>query len=318
MGADALRVVVLGAGGVGGYFGGELARAGHHVTLLARGDHLAAIRARGLELRTPATDVPHAPPVRVPVDATDDPAALPNADLVVVAVKSYSLPEVAPAAARLAAAGATVLPLLNGVDAAERLVDLGVPAPAILGGVTFISAARVAPGVVERRSGFQRVIVGRFDPARGGDDDAMTARIVEAFRAAGVDARVTPRIDVELWHKLIFLASIAAACGLARADVGAVRAAPLGDVLIARAVAEVVAVARAHGVAVDAEVGAQTVATIDGLPAAMRPSFLLDLERGGPTELDVLSGAVSRLGRQYGVPTPVHDTAIAALGATRA
>lgn len=315
--AHVLRIVVLGAGGVGGYFGGTLAGAGHRVTLLARGDHLAAIRARGLELRIPATTTPTRPPERVPIDATDDPAALPDADLVIVAVKSYSLSEVAPAAARLATAGATVLPLLNGVDAAERLITLGVPPHALLAGVTVVSAAKVAPGVVERRSAFQRVIVGRLDPARVGED-AVAARVVEAFRGAGVDARVAPHIDVELWHKLIFLASMAAACGLARADVGTVRTAPLGGLLIERAVAEIVAVARAHGVAVDPEIGAQTVAAIDELPAAMRPSFLLDLERGGPTELDVLSGAVSRLGRQYSVPTPVHDTAVAALSAAQA
>lgn len=345
-GAAALRVVVLGAGGVGGYFGGALARAGHDVTLLARGEHLAAIRARGLELRTPP-GVGGAPAaeasVHVRVGATDDPSALPDADLVLVAVKSYSLPEVAPAAARLAARGATVLPLLNGVDAADRLAEAGVPRRALLGGVTVVSAAKVAPGVVERRSAFQRVVVGRFGPPTAASDAPPAAdgalgvspsgdhpfdniplgerritRIVQAFRDAGADARVSPRIDVELWHKLVFLALLAAACGLARQDVGAVRRAPLGRLLVERAVAEVAAVGRAHGVALDPDIEAQTVAAIDALPDAMRPSFLLDLEHGGPTELEVLSGAVSRLGRRYGVPTPVHDTAVAALGAATA
>ncbi len=314
-----LRAVVLGAGGVGGYFGGVLARAGHAVTLLARGDHLAGIRARGLELRVPADEsVAFDRDGCVRLDATDDPDALPDADLVIVAVKSYSLDEVAPAAARLAAGGATVLPLLNGVDAADRLVAAGVPVRALLAGVTVISAARVAAGVIERRSAFQRVIVGRLgahtlDDAR----DEAAGRIVSAFRDAGVDARESPRIEVDLWNKLVFLASMAAACGLARADVGTVRRAPLGHLLVERAVAEIVAVARAHGIALAPDIGEQTVAAIDALPAAMRPSFLLDVERGGPTELDVLSGAVSRFGRRYSVPTPVHDTAVAALSAFR-
>ncbi|GJG86721.1 2-dehydropantoate 2-reductase [Gemmatimonadetes bacterium T265] len=318
--AAPLRVVVLGAGGIGGYFGGVLARAGQDVTLLARGEHLAAIQAHGLELRTPAEEAGATTAARVRVRATSDPAALPDADLVLVAVKSYSLHEVAPAAARLAARGATVLPLLNGVDAADRLAEAGVPRAALLGGVTVISAARVAPGVVERRSAFQRVVVGRFAAAAAppADDplgDRRVADIVRAFHDAGVEARVSPRIDVELWNKLAFLASMAAACGLARQDVGTVRRAPLGRLLIERAVAEIAAVGRAHGVALDPDVTAQTVAAIDALPDAMRPSFLLDLAHGGPTELDVLSGAVGRLGRQYGVPTPVHDTAVAALGA---
>ena len=325
--AAALRVVVLGAGGIGGYFGGALAQRGHAVTLLARGEHLAAIRARGLELRTPAGAEASA---RVRVPATDDAAALPNADLVLVAVKSYSLHEIAPAAALLAARGATVLPLLNGIDAADRLAEGGVPRTALLGGVAVVSAAKTAPGIIERRSAFQRVIVGRFgSPAIPNStahvaDDAVdelplgyrrVARIVQAFRDAGVDTHVSPRIDVELWHKLAFLASMAAACGLARRDVGTVRRAPLGRLLIARAVAEIAAVGRAHGVALDPDLTAQTVATIEALPDAMRPSFLLDIERGGPTELDVLSGAVSRLGQRYGVPTPIHDTAVAALSA---
>ncbi|HEY0780455.1 MAG TPA: ketopantoate reductase family protein [Gemmatirosa sp.] len=309
--AEALRVVVLGAGGVGGYFGGVLARAGHQVTLLARGDHLAAIHARGLELRMPGAG---APPMVTHPEATDDAGALPEADLVVVAVKSYSLGEVAPAAARLAAAGATVLPLLNGVEAADRLADGGVPRAALLGGVTVISAARVAPGVIERRSAFQRVVVGRFGEHAAPSE--RVSRIVQAFLDAGVDAQASSRIEVELWHKLAFLASMAAACGLARRAVGAVRDASLGRLLIERAVAEIVAVGRAHGVAMDPDIGADTVAAIDALPAEMRPSFLADLERGGPTELDVLSGAVSRFGRRYSVPTPVHDTAVAALGAT--
>ncbi|HEY2064354.1 MAG TPA: 2-dehydropantoate 2-reductase [Gemmatimonadaceae bacterium] len=312
-----LRVVVLGAGGVGGYFGGVLARAGHDVTLLARGDHLAAIRARGLQLKLPSDDgTPAAESIVAPVKATDDANALPHADLVLVTVKSYSLHEIAPAAARLARAGATVLPLLNGVDAADRLVEYGVPRDALLGGVTVISAARVGPGVIERRSAFQRVVVGTLRGATV--DTARVNRMVQAFDDAGVDVRVSSRIEVELWNKLIFLASMAAACGLARREVGAVRSAPLGRLLIERAVAEIVAVARAHGVAVDPDITAQTVGAIEALPATMRPSLLLDLERGGPTELDVLSGAVSRLGRQHGIPTPVHDTAVAAIGAAGA
>lgn len=317
-----LRVAVLGAGGVGGYFGGVLARAGAHVTLLARGDHLAAIRSRGLELRTgpdAAASSDGATGARIPVDATDDPDALPDVDVVLVAVKSYSLADVAPAAARLARGGATVIPLLNGVDAAERLADAGVPRGALLGGSTVISAARVAPGVIERRSAVRQVTVGPLAamPGDGGRDvrHAHADRLLAALRAGGVDARHSSAMDVELWHKFIFLTTLAAACGLARGDVGTVRAAPYGPLLVERAAAELVTVARAAGVAVDADVERRTVDTIAGLPAAMRPSFLLDLQRGGPTELDVLSGAVARLGRALGVPTPIHDTAVAALAA---
>src|SRR5690348_15497658 len=151
-----MKVAIIGVGGVGGYYGGLLARSGCDVHLLARGAHLDALRTRGLDIRTPETTW------TASVNATDDPAALAGAfgpgDLAVVAVKAYSLAEVVPAMRLLAERGATVLPLLNGVDAASRLVDLGVAPERLLGGVTYISAARVGPGLIERRSPFQRVL----------------------------------------------------------------------------------------------------------------------------------------------------------------
>ena len=149
-----MNITILGAGGVGGYFGGILARAGNSVTLLARGAHLAALRQRGLEVRTPEGTFVAA------VGATGDPQEIGEVELAVVAVKSYSLPEIVPAARLLAEKGAVILPLLNGVEAADRLVAQGVPSDKVLGGLAEISAARLGPGVVERRSAFQRVVAG--------------------------------------------------------------------------------------------------------------------------------------------------------------
>jgi len=209
-----------------------------------------------------------------------------------------------------------VLPLLNGVDAADRLVDAGVPRGAVLGGVTFISAVRVAPGIVERLSPFQRVVVGELD--EGGTRGVRADAVAEAFRSAGVDATVSDAIRVDLWRKLAFLAPVAAACGLARAPIGVVRDAPLGRAVLARAVAEIVAVAQAVGVPLTDDDARRTVQRFEDTPAPMRPSLLLDVERGGPTEVDVLSGAVARLGREHGVPTPTHDLAAAALAAATA
>ena len=302
-----MRFAILGAGGVGGYYGALLARAGHAVVLLARGEHLDAIRSRGMEVRAPDGSF------AVPIDATDNPAALGRPDCVVIAVKNYSLPEVAPIAAGLARGGANVLPLLNGVEVVDRLIELGVPADRLLAGLTAISAARVGPGVVERRSAIQRVILGEADHAPG----ERAEGIASAFREAGVDAFVAEDIAVETWRKFAFIASMAAACGLARSPLGTVRATALGRLLIERAVGEAVAVARALEVAMPADEEAGILRFFNGLPGAMKPSFLLDLESGGPTEIDDLSGAVARLGRRAGVPTPIHDTATAALGGGR-
>jgi 2-dehydropantoate 2-reductase len=302
-----MRIAILGAGGVGSYYGGILGRAGHQVAMLARGAHLDALRERGLEVRTPEGRF------TVAVEASDDPRDLTAVELAVVAVKNYSLAEIAPAAKLLAAAGATVLPLLNGVEAADRLVASGVPDGQVLGGLTEISAVRVAPGVVERRSPFQRVVVGE----RAGGISERAERIAAAFREAGADARASADITADLWRKFAFIATMSAVCGLARSPVGSIRRAPLGRLLIQRALREVLAVAQARGVALSGDEEAKILAFIDSLGDALKPSLLLDLEAGGPTEIDDLSGAVSRLGRLAGVETPVHDVATAALGTAR-
>jgi 2-dehydropantoate 2-reductase len=303
-----MRIAILGAGGVGGHFGGTLARAGHPVALLARGAHLKALRERGLEVRTPEGTF------TAKVEATDDPETLTGIELAVVAVKSYSLPDIVPAARLLAESGAVILPLLNGVEAADRLVERGVPGERVLGGLTEISAARIGPGVVERRSTFQRVVVGE----RSGGTSERAERIASVFREAGAEARASEDITADLWRKFAFITTMAAACGLARAPIGPVRRAPLGSLLIERALREVVAVARARGVALPEDVEAKILGFINSMPDPMKPSFLLDVEAGGPTELEDLSGTVSRLGREAGVETPVHDTVTAALGVMRA
>lgn len=299
-----MKIAILGAGGVGGTFGGALARAGHSVAMLARGEHLTALRASGgIEVRTPDETY------RANVKATADPAELGPADVAIVAVKTYSLAEICPAAKRLAEGGATVVPLLNGVTAVERLAAAGVPSKVILGGLAEISAARVAPGVVERMSPFQRVAIGE---TRGGRSERAET-IAGAFREAGVDARVSEDITLDLWRKLAFIASMAAGCGLARAAIGQVREAPHGRLLFERAVNEVLAVARARGVAVKDSDATHILGFVESLAGALKPSFLLDLEAGRQTELDDLCGAVSRFGRLVGVETPVHDVATTTL-----
>jgi 2-dehydropantoate 2-reductase len=300
-----MRVAVIGAGGVGGYFGAAIARAGHEVQLLARGDHLEAIRARGLEVREPEGTW------SVKVAAAAEPEELVPADLAIVAVKSYSLSEIAPGVRWLAESGAVALPLLNGVEAFESLAREGVPPGSMLAGLAVISAEKTAAGVITRKSDFRRVVVGE----RAGGLSARADRTAAVFRDAGADARVSEDIAVDLWRKFLSLTTLAAACGLARAPIGVVRQAPLGPELLDRAGREIAAVARASGVALPAGEEDRMREVVAGLPAGLKPSFLLDLERGGPNELDILSGAVSRYGRACGVPTPIHDAAVAALSA---
>jgi len=302
-----MKVCVLGAGAIGAYYGGLLARAGNDVVLYARGDNLAAINSRGLEIRTSEGSS------IVQIAATNDVAELGAPDFAILGVKSYSLAAIAPVVKLIAETGATIVPFLNGVETTDRLAQLGVPADAIVGGVTRISVARVAPGIVERRGAFQSVIVGELD----GRVSERVSRMAAAFRDAGVDARASDQIVMELWKKFVFIASMAAACGLARSPIGPVREIAYGRRLLERAVREVVDVASARGIALAQDEVAQVVGAIDGLPPGTKPSFLLDVEAGGQTELDVLSGAVSRYGEAAHVSTPVHDTATAVFSVKR-
>jgi len=302
-----MKIAILGAGGVGGYYGGLLARQGHSVCVLARKSNLTALREKGLEIRTPGDAF------TVPVQASDTVKDFGPVECAILAVKNYSLAEIAPAATLLAAQGALIVPLLNGVEVADRLVAGGVPQAQLVGGLTAISVVRVAPGVFERRSPFQRVILGELDTSQPERARRIQA-IVQAFRDAGVDAEVSRDITADLWRKFAFIASMAAACGLSRTAIGPLRATPLGHLLIERAVREVISVARARKVALADDEVERTMKTIDGLPDAMKPSLLIDLEARRLTEIEDLSGAVSRLGKSCGAETPVHDTAAAAIG----
>jgi 2-dehydropantoate 2-reductase len=298
----------IGAGGVGGYFAAVLARAGVPVRLLARGEHLDAIRRQGgVEVHEPGAER-----FLAPVSASDDPATLAGSAFALVTVKSYSLAELAPTLRALAGDGTVLVPLLNGIDIAERVVAGGVSRSQILGGLTYIAAARTAPGVIARTSPFRRIIIGELDGSRS----ERAARLVDVLGRAPITAEASEQITLELWRKFAFLTPLAALCGLARGSIGPVRRAPSGQAVLERAVREIVAVARATGVPFSDDDTRHALGALEALPDSTQPSFLADLLRGGPTELDVLSGTVVRLARNYGIDVPVHETALAALSAS--
>jgi len=298
-----VRIAIIGAGGVGGYFGALLARGGHDVVLFARGPHLGAIRQNGIVIKD------HEETFAVPLNATDRVDDLRGADWALLAVKSYSVPEVADLIANLAHGGAAIVPILNGVSVAENLESAGVPRAQILGAATTMNAHKTAPGVIEHLSRKDRFVVGELD----GTLSPRAQAIATSMQLTGVESLATREIVLELWHKFNMLCACSAACGMARSDLGTIRDTELGRILLDRAVREIAAVARAMHVPIPLTQEEDAMARIDAMPARMKPSFAVDVERGGPTELDVLSGAVSRFGRNTGVSTPVHDTAAAVL-----
>jgi 2-dehydropantoate 2-reductase len=204
-----------------------------------------------------------------------------------------------------------VVPLLNGVDVPERLESLGVSRGSIVGGLVAASLVRIAPGVVERRSPFDRMVVGELDCS----STERVTRFIDALSGAGVTASASTNIRMDLWRKFAFIVPMGVACGLARRGMGAVIASERGRRLLLSALHELVLVSRTTDTplsdADEQNVGRDLLA----LSAQMRPSFLADLERGGPAEIDLLPGTVARLGRAHGIPTPIHDIAVAAFDA---
>jgi 2-dehydropantoate 2-reductase len=303
-----VHIGVVGAGGIGSYYAGTLSRAGHQVRLVTRGEHLVVMRERGLEVRTPEESFVVHPEV------ADDGALVAKCEFVVVAVKSYSLSEVGPTLVGAAQSGATIVPLLNGADVAERLVALGVPESAILGGIVHASLVRTAPGVVQRKGPSDRVTVGEFGPATS----ERATKIVDAFAAGGSNARLSADIAGDIWRKFAFIVPMGVACGLARQPMGPVLSTESGRRILTNSLREVALVARAVAGRLDDADEMKVRDDLFSIGPAIKPSFLLDLERGGPTELDLLAGTVRRLGREHGVPTPIADLATAVFEVTLA
>lgn len=294
-----LNIGIVGAGGIGSYYAGTLSRAGHQVRLVARGEHLEVVRERGLEIHRGTESFVARPAV------SDDGTFVADCECVIVSVKSYSLPEVGPAVAAAAKRGATIVPLLNGADVTERLEALGVPRPAIVGGIVHASLVRTAPGVAERKSPGDRVTVGEFDRT----PSERVKRIVDAFTGAGSTAVVSTDIARDIWRKFSLIVPMGIVCGLTRQAMGPILASEPGRRLLTNSIHEVVMVARAVAGTLDDADEAKTRDDLLALGPNTKPSFLLDLERGGPTELDLLAATVRRLGREHGVPTPIADLA---------
>ncbi|WP_349369906.1 2-dehydropantoate 2-reductase [Salinarimonas sp.] len=297
-----MRIAIVGAGGVGAAYGALLAEAGHDVRLLARGAHLAAMRERGLTVvrdgvaRTPT------------LTASDVAADLGVADVAILAVKLWGTEEAGEAARELVGPDTLVITLQNGVDSRDRLAPI-LGADRVVAGIAQISAVIDEPGVVVHRSPFARIIVGEPD----GRPSARLDRFVAACIDAGIEARQTPEIDVELWAKFVFIASLSSACGVFRAGVGPILADAETRAFLIRLFEEAVAVGRAEGVALPDDQVARTLAFTEALPPTMRASMLDDLERGARLELPWLGGRVVAGGRRAGVPTPAHETAALAL-----
>ena len=298
-----MRIAVMATGGVGGYFGARLAAAGEEVHFLARGSHLAALSKDGLTLESAKGDL-RLRPLRV----SQDPREIGPVDVVIFAVKLWDTEAAGTASLPLVGPDTAVISFQNGVDSADRLGPI-LGASHVMGGVAYIASTIAAPGVIRHTGTMARLIFGELDGRRSARGQAFLA----ACRKAGIDATLSGDIARELWAKFALLASFGGVACVARAPLGAIREEPLARELLLGAIAEVVALAKAEGVELGADYLARQSAAVDALPAAMKPSMLIDLERGNRLELEWLSGTVARLGDAAGIATPIHHFITAAL-----
>jgi 2-dehydropantoate 2-reductase len=291
-----MRILVAGAGGVGGYFGGLLAQAGHTVSFLARGAHREAIERQGLVVRSLHGDF-----TLRPARLAASPEALGPQEAIVVAVKHYDL---APAARQLTAAAgeqSRVVPLLNGVDA-HRILAERFGRGQVVGGTCSIASRIEAPGVIRQESRLRRIAVGRLD----GLPDPVLDELVSAWRAAGVQADQSASIVDELWLKMVFIDPFGSVTALARAAAGDVRSQPAVRALLLQAMREVEAVGRAAGARLPADCVARAMATVDSLEAEVTSSLQRDVAAGRRFELEAFSGTILRLAGEHGIEVPVH------------
>ncbi|MHA7987159.1 ketopantoate reductase family protein [Rathayibacter sp. CAU 1779] len=293
-----MRIAIIGAGGVGGYFGAQLAANGEDVVFVARGAHGAAIREHGLVV---TSDV-HPQHLEHPT-VVERPEDVGEADLVIVAVKLWDTEDVAARLAPLAAAGASVVSLQNGV-LKDGVLRRHVSAASVFGGACYISAFIERPGVIAHHGAMQRIVVGEYD--RQPSDRVVD--FVERCRDAGIDADVSDDIERVLWEKYVFLVGMSALTSATRLPIGPIRSNPQTRRLLGAVMGEVLDVGRARGVALDPGLVEERLAFIDTVAPSMTASMANDLAEGRRLELPWLSGGVVDLAEQVGRDAPVNRT----------
>lgn len=299
-----MKIAMMGSGGVGGYFGARLAAAGHHVSFIARGAHLDAMRRDGLKVISAGCgDV-----TVKPVHATDDPGTVGVPDVIVIAVKLWDTEAAGRAVLPMIGPGTLVISLQNGIEAEELLAPI-VGADHLAGAAAFIASAITAPGVIKHIGTIQRMVIGEL----GGGLTPRVTGLAEACREAGIDAEASGDITRILWEKFVFLCGLSGTTTMLEKTAGPIREDPTSRRLLADIMAEVALVARAKGIALPADFVEDRLEFFDGLPAEMTSSTHHDLDRGNRLEIPWLAGAVVRMGDELGLEVPANRKVCAAL-----
>jgi 2-dehydropantoate 2-reductase len=298
-----MKILIMGTGGVGGYYGGLLAKQGNEVTFIARGSHLYAIRHEGLKVKSIHGDFSV-----VPAEATDEPINVGPVDLILFCVKTYNTDEAIQAIRAAVGRQTVVMSLQNGVDAAERIGKV-IGLEHVVGGATWLSSAVEAPGVIKQISQFRRIVFGELS---GGRSERIQS-IFEVLNQTGITVEISEDIQKVLWTKFVFIAAVSSVGSLTRLPMGDYRSVPETRGLLISIMQEVESLAREQGVMLDRDVIGKTLEFIDNSGPHIKPSMQLDVESGHRTELESMIGVIGRKGRELGVSTPAGDFVYASL-----
>ncbi|MFN2624003.1 MAG: 2-dehydropantoate 2-reductase [Chthoniobacterales bacterium] len=296
-----MKIAIVGAGAVGGYFGGRLAEAGNDATFLVRGKTLEALRSGPLRVKSIKGDFD------VRVAASDEPAQI-DAEVVLVAVKAWQVPDAAEAIQKMARRDSVVVPLQNGMETPAQLAAVLGPGR-VAGGLCRIVAEAIGPGQIDHRSAEPSIEFGELEPLRNPE---RLEQLRDAFVAANVRCRIPRDIGLAMWEKFLFIiwGSLGA---VTRLPIGPIRSSPDLRARLVAALDEVAQIARAHGKDLNAETISKTLAMLDAQPAETTSSMQRDIMAGRPSELEAQTGAVVRFGQKTGIATPVHASIYAEL-----
>jgi 2-dehydropantoate 2-reductase len=292
-----MKIVVIGIGGVGGYFGGKLALTHHEVIFVARGKHAEAIKEYGLNVKSIYGDF-----VAKPNLVTDHIGVVENADLVILGVKSWQIEQIALEMKHHLSEHTLVLPLQNGADNADRLLTI-LPAKNVIGGVSRIIAMKTAAGCIHHKAFHPHITFGAIN----NKNDTALLNIKSAFEEAGFDHKLSDDIQVAIWTKFLFITTISAIGALTRATMGEMRSNPFIFNMMKKTAAEVLAVAQAKHIGISTKTIEKAFEAIKNQDPDTTASMQRDLMEGRPSELDNFNGYIVKEAKRLGVPTPVND-----------
>jgi 2-dehydropantoate 2-reductase len=290
-----MKISIIGAGGVGGYFGGRLAKAGNEVTFIARGEHLRAIQENGLIVKSHLGDF-----TINPAEATDKIETVVDAGLIIICTKAWQVKEIAQQIAPLIGEETIVLPLQNGVLAADELAEF-IPTENIVGGLCRIFSMIESPGVINHWGVDPTIVFGELN----NEQTKRSAQLKDTFTNAGITNICSDDIQAELWKKLLLISS-GALLAVTRTNYGELRSIPETKALLLELKTEIYNVAIAEGIKLPENLIEKTMKAVDGFPPESTCSLTRDVWEGKPSEIEYQNGTIVRLGEKHGVPTPVN------------